>query len=130
FQRFELTKEEPSFAVGILPVLKQAAGDACNSLVAAATPHIYLPANVVDEAIFLDTLACPVGIQAHLLPGLAAGTWDGNEIGTRPAPLDDLVGDAVVRKAKVASRFAKGRIEDGILNNNARHTWSCLRAWW
>ncbi len=40
----------------------------------------------------------------------------------RPAPLGDLVGDPLVPKNEVSGRLAEGRVDDGVLDDDVRHS--------
>ena len=121
FESFILAEEKLFLAGGIGPVGNQARGGGRYADVAALAPHADAPTDVVDELVLLDAVLGPLGVKLKLLAFLLR-PGDGDEIGAGPAAVNDLVGDALVGKAKMAGRFVERRVEDWILDDDLVHT--------
>jgi len=106
--------------VGIDPVRNQPRGRRRDADVAPFSPEGDAVADVVDEFVFLDPVLRPLRVERQLLP-LLFRLGDGNKIRTGPTALHDLVGDPLVAKLEVASRFVERGVDDWILDHDLAH---------
>ena len=89
--------------------------------VAALPPKLHASADTVDEFVFLDAVLRPLGVELKLLAALLPGPGNRDEVLADPPGLDDLVGDAFVVEPEMPRRLVKGRVDDGVLNDDLRH---------
>jgi hypothetical protein len=69
---------------------------------------------LIDEFILFNAFLSPFRIEDDLrLAALHPRLWNGNEIGTDAASIDDLVGDAFVGESKMAAGLLKGEFKIG-----------------
>ena len=121
FQSLDLAEKQPPFPFRVFPILQQSLADAGDVKVAALPPFADAGSDLVDGDVFLLAVACPLRLKGQLLGGAVARGRDGHEIGTHPPLFHDLVGDALLGKFKMALRFVKRRIEDGVFDGYGWH---------
>jgi hypothetical protein len=126
---FELAEEEPSLALGIVPVVEQGAGGGRDAGVAEVAPALDATADLVDELVRLDPLGADVE-EVDLLLGraglLARCRNRAEELAAAPL-VEHLVGDAVGVELEAARRRVVRRVEDRVLDRGARAGHPCSR---
>ena len=119
-QGFDLAEEELVLPVGVGPVLQELAGDLSDSLIFPFPPVLDPFPDAVDLVVRLDAVLGPFRVKLELL-ALLLGRRDRDEVGTRPASLDDLVGDPLVGEPQMPVGFPEGRVEDRVLDDGVGH---------
>ena len=108
-------------AVGIGPVGNQLRGGRRHAKVTALALHGDAAADVVDELVLLDAVLCPFRLELKLLGPLLLWLGDGDEIGTGPAAVNNLAGDALVAKSEMAGRLVERRVDDRVFDDDLTH---------
>ena len=70
---------------------------------------------------FSSIRSCVHSVSNCELLALLLRLGDRDEVGAEPAPVDDLVGDAVVVEAEVPGRLVERRVEDRVLDDDVGH---------
>jgi len=124
-QGFNLTEKKLALAFRLGPILQELACRRRYAEISTVAPHANALADVVDELVFFDAVLCPLGVEERLLCSalLLFRACNGHEIGADAAlAFDDLVGDALVGKTKMAGRVVEGRVDDWVFDDDLAHS--------
>ena len=112
FKCFDLAEEQLPFAGRVRPILDQLGGRLGNTGVVSLSPHRDPGANLIDELVLFDAVLGPFGIENELslLALFLLGLGNRHKVGTDTALVDDLVGNALVRKLKMPRRLGEWRV--------------------
>ena len=78
---------------------------------------------MVDEEILFDAILHPIVVERELFAPFAFLLRFGNrdKVRTDSPPRRDFIGNPVIAKLEMPRRLLKGRVDDGLLDDDLRH---------
>src|SRR5439155_8381600 len=98
----DLAEEQLLLALGIRPILEQAARGVRDADVTTPPPQCDALANLVDDRVFLNAVDCPFRLEIEL-PAFSLRPRDWNEVRAGSALVDDVVRNAVVVETEMTT---------------------------
>lgn len=120
-----MAEEQPALSLIVVPVIEQMASRRSGTDVPSCSPLFDSLTNSIDELVLLNPVLRPVRVKGELL-ALFLGPSDGDKVRASAPLFYDFVGDAFVRKSKMASGLHKGKIDDWVFDDRLAHS---MAAW-